>query len=92
MIKQTTKLISAPENGAYTQINPEADEEREENNMANLHITAYPYATIDGDLDVPDEVVNGSDEKLHEYISDHWEEIEFGEVDLDFQGCDYEFD
>lgn len=60
--------------------------------MSKLHITAYPYATIDGDLEVPDDVINGSDEKLHDYICDHWEEIEFGEADLDFRGCDYEFE
>lgn len=60
--------------------------------MAKLNITAYPYATINGDLEVPDDVMNGSDEKLHDYICNHWDEIKFGEADLDFQGCNYEFD
>lgn len=73
------------------QINQE-DEEREEKNMAKLHITAHPFTKINGDLEVPDDVMNGSDEKLYDYISDHWKEIEFGEADLDFHGCDYEFD
>ena len=60
--------------------------------MAKIEVTAYPYATMFGDLDIPDKVVNGSEEKLREYISDHWDEIDFGEPDLDFQGCEYEFD
>lgn len=60
--------------------------------MAKIEVTAYPYCTMFGDLEVPDDVMNGSDAKLHEYISDHWDEIDFGEPDLDFQGCDYEFE
>lgn len=60
--------------------------------MATIHITAYPYATVYGDLKVPDEVMNGSDKKLHEYIEGHWSDIEFSDPELDFQGCDYEFE
>lgn len=60
--------------------------------MAKINVTAYPYATVFGDLEVPDDVMNGSDEKLREYISVHWDQIDFGEPDLAFQGCDYEFD
>lgn len=60
--------------------------------MAKIEVTAYPYATVYGDLEVPDDVMNGSDDKLHEYIENHWNEIQFGDTDLDFQGCDYEFD
>lgn len=32
-------------------------------------------STINGDLEVPDDVMNGSDEKLHDYICNHWDEI-----------------
>lgn len=53
-----------------------------------VSVTAYPYATIFGEIKVPDEV---KDEDIRKYIDEHFDDITFGEPDLDYCGTDYEF-
>lgn len=53
--------------------------------MYRVDVTAYPYATIYGSINVPDDV-----EETYDYVREHWDEIDFGEPDLDFCGIDYE--
>lgn len=53
-----------------------------------VSVTGYPYATTSGDIEVPDDV---KDEELHDYIKEHFDEISFGEPDLDYCGTDFEF-
>ena len=48
-------------------------------------VTAYPYATVWGEIDIPDDI-----EDVQQYVKDHWDEIEFGEPDLDYAGTDFE--
>lgn len=60
--------------------------------MATVHITAYPFAVLDGDLEIPDDVVNRNEDELRDYIADHWNDIQFGGTDLDFAGCEYDVD
>ena len=50
-----------------------------------ITVTAYPFATVYGTIDVPDGV-----EDVETYVSDHWDSIEFGNIDLDYCMCDYE--
>ena len=50
-----------------------------------VEVTAYPYAVVFGTIDVPD------GEDVEEYINDHFDEIEFGEPELDYCGVDIEF-
>ena len=55
-----------------------------------LHIVAYPYVTVDGDLTVPK---NLPEEEYREYISEHWDEIGFdmNDADVDFAGTDFDY-
>lgn len=58
--------------------------------MRDIEIFGNPYASICGTISVPDELTEP--EAIGEYISDNWDEIRFGEPDLDFQGTRIEFD
>lgn len=57
--------------------------------MENVIITAYPYATQYGELKVPKDL---NEEEKRQYISEHWNEISFGEPDLDYCGTDFDFE
>ncbi len=50
-------------------------------------ITAYPYAVVYGSIEVPDDV-----EDAWDYIDDHFDDIKFGEPELDYCGTNYEFE
>ncbi len=47
-------------------------------------VTAYPYAVQYGSLIVPDELIDQAE--IEEYVREHFDEIEFGEPDLDYAG------
>ncbi len=47
-------------------------------------VTAYPYAVQYGSLIVPDELSDQAE--IEEYVREHFDEIEFGEPDLDYAG------
>lgn len=49
------------------------------------HITTFPYAIQYGVLEMPDNI---EEDKREEYIVEHWDDIEFGEPDLDYAGTD----
>ena len=51
----------------------------------NKTVTTYPYATVWGEIDIPDDI-----EDVRQYVYDHWDEIKFGEPDLDYAGTDFE--
>ena len=53
--------------------------------MAKRTITAYPYATVFGEIEIPEGV-----DDVKKYVVDHWDDIEFGEPDLDYGGTDFE--
>ena len=53
-------------------------------------ITAYPYATMYGRIEVPDEVVENGTTK--EWLSNHFNEINFDEPELDFCGTDFDYE
>ena len=57
--------------------------------MENVNITAYPYAIQYGNLKVPKDL---NEEEKRQYISEHWNEISFGEPDLDYCGTDFDFE
>ena len=50
-----------------------------------ITITAYPFATVYGTIDVPDDV-----DDVEAYVYDNWDSIEFGDIDLDYCACNYE--
>lgn len=58
----------------------------------DLYITAYPYAACQGMLSgVPEDLIkNGSNDAIHDYVSQHFNDIRFGSPDLDFGGTDME--
>ena len=58
--------------------------------MKTATITAYPYATQTGLLNIPDDITDPDERK--EYIENHWNEIEFGEPALDYCGTDFDID
>lgn len=53
------------------------------------HITASPYATQYGTIEVPDTV---PENEVDEYIELHWGDIKFDEPELDYAGTDYEIE
>lgn len=55
--------------------------------MSKYLITAFPYATQYGRLEIPDDV-----EEVKEYIKDHWNEIQFEEPELDYCGTDFDYE
>lgn len=55
--------------------------------MKTLYITAYPYATIEGCIDVPDEITR---KDFLKYVNEHFDEIEFGDAQLDYAGTDFD--
>ena len=50
-----------------------------------VEVAAYPYVTQYGKIDVPDNV-----EDIKEYISDNWDDIDFDEPELDYEGCAFD--
>ena len=58
------------------------------NGLKPVHITAYPYATVEGDIYVPKDI--NTKEKLNAYIREHFDDISFGTPDLDYAGTDFD--
>ena len=54
-----------------------------------VSVEAYPYACVHGEIDVPDDM---EEYKIKQYVFEHWENIEFGEPDLDYAGTDFEIE
>lgn len=57
--------------------------------MKTLGITASPYATQYGTIEVPDDL---SEDQYQSYVSDHFDEIKFNAPDLDYAGTDLEIE
>lgn len=57
--------------------------------METVGVVAYPYARQYGEIQVPEGL---SEEEKTEYIKEHWDEIKFGEPDLDYCGTDFDID
>ncbi len=55
--------------------------------MKTLSITATPYAVQYGTLNVPDDL---SEKEYKDYVNKHFDEIKFGETELDYVGTDLE--
>lgn len=55
--------------------------------MKTISVTVYPFATQYGEIKVPENI---SDDELHDYIADHFEDIEFDPPELDYCGADFE--
>lgn len=59
---------------------------KKEQNVKNVEVCAYPYATQIGTIQVPNETTD-----VKEYITNHWNEIEFRETELDYSGTNFEY-
>ena len=55
--------------------------------MKKVTVTAYPFATQYGRIEVPD---NLEGEELREFLRDNWDNIAFAKVNLDYAGCEFE--
>lgn len=58
--------------------------------MKKAYITAFPYATQEGTLEIPENIKTLK--KTEEYIREHWNDIDFNDVDLDYAGTDFDFE
>lgn len=58
--------------------------------MKRYSVTAFPYATQDGSIWVPEEIVKKGEKHVREYISDNWNDIDFSDPDLDYAGTDFD--
>lgn len=59
--------------------------------MKRFLITAYPYATQFGRLDIPEEIADDKD-AVSDYIKDHFDEVYFSEPELSYWDADFEFE
>lgn len=58
--------------------------------MKSILITAYPFAMQYGRIDIPDDITDP--EEARTYIINNWDDIDFDEPDLDYEGCGSTFD
>lgn len=56
--------------------------------MKEIEICAYPYAVQFGKINIPNEVPK---EEYKNYIINHWNDIKFGDPELDYENTDFEF-
>lgn len=57
--------------------------------MKTLCINASPYANVSGTISVPE---NLPQEQWQNYVSEHFNDIKFGEPELDYRGVDLEIE
>jgi hypothetical protein len=55
--------------------------------MKILYVTALPYATQEGTLEVPDDL---EEKDYTDYVWSHFGDVNFSEVNLDYAGTDLE--
>lgn len=61
--------------------------------MKRFLITAHPYVTQFGSIDVPDEIADSDDkDDVSNYINEHFYDIDFDKPMLDYFGTDFEFE
>ena len=59
--------------------------------MSKYHVTLYPYATQEAEIDIPDEFQTNAE--IEEYIREHIDDIvDKDDVSLDYCGTDMLFD
>lgn len=58
--------------------------------MKTVEVIAYPYAMQYGTINIPDDVYKCTSEVIREYIEEHFREIEFGEIEADYDGTEFE--
>lgn len=54
---------------------------------AKVHVTAWPWATVEGTLETPEGL---NEDQKRDFIEAHWSEIKFGKPSLDYTGTEYE--
>lgn len=52
-----------------------------------VEIAAYPWATVFGILEIPEDI---PDDEIESYVLDNWDNISFGEPELDYCNIDFE--
>lgn len=70
---------------------PEDFEEKKSDNEVSILVTAYPYASQNGYISVPKELLSDNNE-LTCYISDHLSDVKYYDTALDYAGTDFEFE
>lgn len=58
-----------------------------EKETKTINVTAYPYAVQYGTIEVPKEL---NEDDVKDYLYEHWNEIKFGEPELDYVGTDFD--
>lgn len=59
------------------------------NKPRTYSVTAYPYATQFGTIEVPADV---DEENVRDWIEEHFDEIDFSSPELDYCGTDFDVD
>lgn len=57
--------------------------------MTKVSVEAYPYAYQYGEIEIPDYI---EEDDYRNYIVKNWNNIEFGEVSLDYCGTDFDYE
>lgn len=60
-----------------------------DDSMKEVCVTSFPYARLEGRIKVPKGL---SKQEEREYVSNHWDEIRFGEPYYDFHNTAFEID
>ena len=71
---------------AYANYKAPAGDGDGEVDMVKVFVESSPYATQNGSIWVPKGMTEDEERK---YITDHWDEIRFGEPELDYEGTDF---
>lgn len=58
--------------------------------MKTINVTSFPFATQWGSVEVPEYLKDPME--IRDYIVEHWDDIKFGEPDLDYCGADFEIE
>ena len=56
--------------------------------IREIRVKAYPYASTEGTIQVPSNLTN--QKEIEEYVTLHFDDIVFGEPQLDYKGTDFD--
>jgi len=61
--------------------------------MSRYEVAAYPYVTVFGDIEVPENFKSMGYSNVKDYINDHWSDVVFyneNNLNIDYSHCDYD--
>lgn len=60
--------------------------------MKKVDVFCHPFCDTHGTIKVPTEIVDAGKMSVVDYINEHFDDIKFGEPDLNYRGTDYDIE